>query len=63
MKHFRPESVTSYDLDVLTPDDFLVHQFHFNKELLREKLAAQGPRVLLRSTPYSIDSSVRHRIA
>lgn len=42
VKHFRPESVTSYDLDVLTPDDFLVHQFHFNKELLREKLAAQA---------------------
>lgn len=42
VKHFRPESATPYDLDILTPDDFLVHQFHFNDELLMEKLAAQA---------------------
>jgi predicted nucleic acid-binding protein len=42
VKHFPPESMTPYDLDVLTPDDFLVHQFHLNSELLMEKLAAQA---------------------
>ena len=42
MKHFRPELVKPYDLDILTPDDFLVHQFHFNDELLMENLAAQA---------------------
>jgi predicted nucleic acid-binding protein len=42
VKHFGPESAKPYDLDILTPDDFLVHQFHFNDELLREKLAAQA---------------------
>jgi hypothetical protein len=42
VKHFRPESARPYDLDILTPDDFLVHQFHFNDELLMEKLAAQA---------------------
>lgn len=42
MKHSQPESAKPYDLDVLTPDDFLVHQFHFNDELLMEKLAAQS---------------------
>jgi len=25
VRHFPPESVQSYDVDVLTPDDFLVH--------------------------------------
>jgi hypothetical protein len=34
--------VKPYDVDVLTPDVFLVHQFHLNSELLVEKLAAQA---------------------
>lgn len=42
VKHFRPETAKPYDLDILTPDDFLLHQFHFNDELLMEKLAAQA---------------------
>ena len=42
VRHFPPESVKSYDLDVLTPDEFLVHQFHLDWELLAEKLAAQA---------------------
>lgn len=41
-KHFRPESTHPHDLDILTPDDFLVHQFHCNEELFMEKLAAQA---------------------
>jgi hypothetical protein len=31
-----------YDVGVITPDDFLIHQFHLNEELLREKLASQA---------------------
>ena len=42
VRHFRPESAKPYDLDILTPDDFLIHQFHFNSELLMERLAAQA---------------------
>ena len=42
MKHFPPQSVVPYDIDVLTPDEFLVHQFHLNHELLKEKFAAQA---------------------
>jgi predicted nucleic acid-binding protein len=42
VRHFQPASVKPYDVDVLTPDDFLVHQFHLNRELLVEKLAAQA---------------------
>jgi hypothetical protein len=42
VRHFPVESVKPYDLDVLTPDQFLVHQFHLNEELLRERLAGQA---------------------
>jgi hypothetical protein len=42
VRHFPPQSVTPYSLDVLTPDDFLMHQFHLNDELLRERIGAQA---------------------
>lgn len=42
VKHFRPESAKPYDLDILTPDDFLFRQFQFNGKLPMEKLAAQA---------------------
>ena len=41
-KHFPPDSVGPYDIEVFNPDDFLVHQFHLNKELLVEKILAQA---------------------
>jgi hypothetical protein len=31
-----------YDIGVVTPDDFLIHQFHLNEDLLAEKLRAQA---------------------
>ena len=42
MEHFPPESVEPYDIEVLSPDEFLVHQFHLDKELLLEKLHVQA---------------------
>jgi hypothetical protein len=42
VKHFPPESVKPYDLDVQTPDDFLTQQFHLNQDLMRERIAAQA---------------------
>ena len=42
VRHFPPASLKPYDVDILTPDDFLVHQFHLNSELLIEKLVAQA---------------------
>jgi len=42
VRHFLSASLKPYDVDVLTPDGFLVHQFHLNGELLVEKLAAQA---------------------
>jgi predicted nucleic acid-binding protein len=42
VRHFPPASLAPYDIGVITPDDFLVHQFHLNEELLLEKLMAQA---------------------
>lgn len=42
VRHFPPASVKPYHVDVLTPDAFLVHQFHLNAELLLDKLRAQA---------------------
>ena len=38
-----------YNIDVLTPDQFLAHQFHLNRELLEEKLCGQAKA---RGVPY-----------
>jgi hypothetical protein len=42
VRHFPPASVKPYDIEVLAPDDFLIHQLHLNEELLLEKLTAQA---------------------
>lgn len=42
VKHFPAKSVEPYDIDVLTPDQFLAHQFHLNPDLLQEKLHGQA---------------------
>jgi predicted nucleic acid-binding protein len=42
VKHFPPESVKPHNIDVLTPDDFLLQQFRLNQDLLTEKVTAQA---------------------
>lgn len=49
VKHFPAESVEPYNIDVLTPDQFLAQEFHLNRELLEEKLCAQAK---VRGIPY-----------
>lgn len=49
VKHFPEESLDPYNVEVLTPDQFLVHQFHLNRELLEEKLRGQAAA---RRVPY-----------
>jgi hypothetical protein len=49
VKHFPAESRAPYSIDVLTPDQFLAHQFHLNRELLEEKLRGQAKA---RGVPY-----------
>lgn len=50
VKHFPPASVAPYDIDVLTPDEFLVQQFHLNAAALVAKLEAQAA---IRGVPLS----------
>jgi hypothetical protein len=50
VKHFPAKSVEPYDIDVLTPDQFLAHQFHLNPDLLEEKLRGQAAA---RGIPYA----------
>jgi len=42
VKHFPRESLKPFRIAVLSPDDFLVRQFHLNRELLAEKMVAQA---------------------
>jgi predicted nucleic acid-binding protein len=42
VKHFSAESLAPYSIDVLTPEQFLAHQFYLNRELLEEKLREQA---------------------
>ena len=42
VKHFPERAAAPYGIDVLTPDQFLMHQFHLNRELLEEKLNTQS---------------------
>lgn len=42
VRHFQPASVKPYDVDVLTPDDFLVHQFHLNRETVSREARRSG---------------------
>lgn len=57
VKHFPADSVEAYNIDVLTPDQFLAHQFHLNRELLEAKFRDQAKA---RGTPYD---ALVHRLA
>jgi len=42
VKHFPPESTAPHDVDVLTPDEFLVHQFYRDQDRVIEKTQDQA---------------------
>lgn len=42
VKHFPVESAKPFGLEILTPDDFLVQQFHLNQQVLGEKISGQA---------------------
>ena len=42
VKHFPPKSTAPYDVGVLTPDEFLVHQFYRDQDRVIEKLQDQA---------------------
>jgi hypothetical protein len=41
-KHFPAECTGKYEIDVLTSDAFLVHQFHLEPQLMLQKLQMQA---------------------
>ena len=41
-RHFPLQCLKPYGVDLWTPDDFLINQFHLNGELVRQKLAEQA---------------------
>jgi len=43
-KDFAAESLSPYNLDCLTADEFLVHQFHLAPELVMDKLQMQAKK-------------------
>ncbi len=57
VKHLPAESVEPYKIDVLTPEQFLAHQFHLDRELLEEKLRGQAAA---RGMPYE---NLIHKLA
>jgi predicted nucleic acid-binding protein len=42
IKHFQPEALSPWSIEALTPDEFLVQQFHRNSEVVLAKLAEQA---------------------
>ena len=42
IKHFQPEALSPWNIEALTPDEFLVQQFHRNIEAVLAKLAEQA---------------------
>lgn len=44
-RDFPPDCLKSYDVLRQTPDEFLVHQFHLNPDLVLEKIDAQAAAI------------------
>jgi predicted nucleic acid-binding protein len=42
LKHFPPEVLDDYHLQVSSADDFLIHQYHLGSEVMLEKLDRQA---------------------
>jgi hypothetical protein len=42
LRHFPAKALSSYNLAALSADDFLVHQYHLNPEVMLEKLDRQA---------------------
>jgi hypothetical protein len=42
LKHFLVELLAPYEIDVQSPDDFLVHQFHLNPDRMLDILDTQA---------------------
>jgi len=45
VKHFPRQSVQPYGIEVMSGDDFLIHQFHLDSDGVLEKLEAQAAKL------------------
>jgi hypothetical protein len=45
VRHFGAEALRPYELEAITADEFLVHQFHLEPELIIDKLREQASDV------------------
>jgi predicted nucleic acid-binding protein len=59
-RDFPAECLTQYDIDRMSPDDFLVHQYHLNPVVLLDKLDAQAAAI--RETRDKIIGRFRERL-
>ena len=59
-RHFPPECLAPYDIDRMSPDEFLVHQFHLNSEAVLDKIAAQAAAI--RETQDTVMKRFRDRL-
>jgi predicted nucleic acid-binding protein len=58
-RDFPPECLAQYDIDRMTPDEFLIHQYHLNTGAVLDKLDAQA--VAIRETREAVTRRFRER--
>ena len=58
-RDFPPECLAQYEIDRMTPDEFLIHQYYLNPEAVLDKLDAQA--VAIRETRETITQRFRDR--
>lgn len=44
LRHFPVEALRPWDVEAHSPDDFLIHQYHLDRETVTEKLVQQSER-------------------
>jgi predicted nucleic acid-binding protein len=44
-RDFPPECLAQYDIDRMSPDEFLIHQYHLNAEAVLDKIDAQAAAI------------------
>jgi len=59
-RDFPPECLAQYDIDRMSPDVFLVHQYHLNPSAVLDKIDAQAAAI--RETRETIIERFRERL-
>ncbi|HLV85801.1 MAG TPA: PIN domain-containing protein [Candidatus Sulfotelmatobacter sp.] len=59
-RHFPPECLAQYDIERMSPDHFLIHQYHLNAGALLDKIDAQASAI--RETRQTVVTRFRDRL-